>query len=90
MQSRATGQFYVGATTNLQRRLEQHAAGTTISTRRMRPWRLLGYEIHASMRAARTREVLLKRNPRMRFFLIKRAVAGAPGTLIAPARSTGR
>jgi predicted GIY-YIG superfamily endonuclease len=87
IQSLTTGKFYIGATADLPRRLDRHAQGTTAYTRAERPWTLVGYEVHATMREARARERLLKRNPRMRFFFIKRALAGPTGSLIAAPRS---
>ncbi|MBI3011262.1 MAG: GIY-YIG nuclease family protein [Candidatus Omnitrophica bacterium] len=75
IQSVADGKFYVGVTGNLQRRLDRHNQGTTPFTRNKGPWRLVGYELYQSLPHARSREQILKRNPRMRFFFIKRAVS---------------
>ena len=38
LESLATGRCYVGATTDLQRRLDRHTRGTTAYTRSERPW----------------------------------------------------
>ena len=90
LESLATGKFYVGATTDLQRRLDRHQQGTTAYTRSERPWRLVGYEYYPTMREARAREGVLKRNPRMRFFFVKRALTGPRGAIIAPPTRSGR
>ena len=82
LQGLSTGKFYIGATSDLQRRLDRHHQGTTAYTRSERPWRLVGYEGYPTMREARARERVLKRNPRMRFFFVKRALANSTGLLI--------
>jgi len=77
LQSVRTGKLYLGWTTDLQRRLEQHQTGQSRYTRSRGPWELVAYEHCASREAAKQRERLLKRNPRMRFFVIKRALGEA-------------
>ena len=84
LESLSTGKWYVGATTDLQRRLDRHEQGTTAYTRGERPWRLVGYEVYPTMRAARAREQALKRNPRMRSFFVKRALARPTDSRIPP------
>src|SRR3989338_1255174 len=87
LESLSTGKFYIGATAELQRRLDRHAQSTTAYTRSERPWRLVGYEVYPTMREARAREHTLKRNPRMRFFFVKRALAGPHGCAIVAPRA---
>jgi putative endonuclease len=53
---------YVGWTTDPQRRLDEHNAGTGARFTRGRRWVLLHCERHASMRAAMSREWHLKRD----------------------------
>jgi predicted GIY-YIG superfamily endonuclease len=58
----ADGSLYVGATTNLARRLVRHREGTAAAyTTTRRPVRLVYSEEHASVRAALVRERPLKR-----------------------------
>jgi len=73
--SRVSDCFYIGATNSLRRRLDWHNRGLGGAfTAKHAPWDLVGYEVHASYMAARRREATLKRNARMRFLFIKRAV----------------
>ncbi|WP_397546319.1 GIY-YIG nuclease family protein [Rhodothermus marinus] len=41
LQSKTTGRLYIGHTQNLQRRLHEHNAGQTRSTRNRGPWQLI-------------------------------------------------
>ena len=78
LRSRTTGNFYIGTSTNPQRRLDQHNAGRTVYTSKHRPWELLGGEAFPTLAAARRREAALKRSSRMRLFFIKRTLNGSP------------
>ncbi len=60
LQSKTTGLFYIGSTTDLERRLAEHARGQTPSTRGRGPWRLVYREEFPSVKAARQRERKLK------------------------------
>lgn len=66
------GSYYLGWTTNVVRRLVEHNQGLTSFSRRKRPWQLVGFERLTSPEAAKARERLLKRNPRMLRLLKKR------------------
>lgn len=57
---------YVGWTTDVDRRLGQHNAGTGARTTRGRAWTLIHLEPHASKQAAMSREWLLKRDRKFR------------------------
>ena len=57
---------YVGWTTDLERRLARHNAGTGARSTRGRTWVLLYTERHADRRAAMRREWHLKRDRRLR------------------------
>jgi putative endonuclease len=57
---------YVGWTTDLDRRLAQHNAGTGARSTRGRVWVLLYAEQHATQREAMSREWHLKRDRRLR------------------------
>ncbi len=51
---------YIGSTTNLKLRLEQHNAGKVISTKPRLPMKLIYYEAYYSEKDARHREHNLK------------------------------
>lgn len=55
--------LYIGYTTNLKRRLEEHAGGESKSTAPRRPFKLLLVEYYESASDARRREHYLKTNP---------------------------
>ncbi len=60
--SKPFGTLYVGVTTNLARRMEQHLSGSVPGfTRAYDVKRLVYYEIHDTLLAARERERRLKR-----------------------------
>ncbi|MEM6642464.1 MAG: GIY-YIG nuclease family protein, partial [Bacteroidota bacterium] len=50
------GRFYVGMTTNIQRRLNEHNSGRNRSTKGYRPWKLFFTEELTSRMEARKRE----------------------------------
>lgn len=66
------GDFYVGWTTDVNRRLKEHNAGLTRSTKARRPFKLVGYETYPSSEAAKKRERTLKHCPRMNALFKKR------------------
>jgi len=82
LQSLKTGGFYLGRTTDLWRRLDQHNVGTVRYTRKHKPWNLLAYEVHQSVESATERERTLKRRHRMKTFFIKRALAVPQGSCL--------
>ena len=51
---------YIGFTSNIQTRLEQHNSGKTKSTRPYKPWEMLFHEVHNSLEKALAREKWLK------------------------------
>jgi putative endonuclease len=61
LQSEATGRFYVGSTSDLDRRLSEHARNHTPSTRNRGPWKLVHQEAFPSLAEARRREYEIKR-----------------------------
>lgn len=77
------GKFYVGWTTDLNRRLEEHNAGLTRSTRNRRPFELVYYETYASPEEAKNRERALKRNPNMLYHFKKRGLNKPAGSKCA-------
>ncbi|MEO8637296.1 MAG: GIY-YIG nuclease family protein [Candidatus Taylorbacteria bacterium] len=54
------GKFYKGYTGNLQRRLNEHRSGHTISTRKMKELSVVYKEEYATFEEARAREVYFK------------------------------
>jgi putative endonuclease len=60
---------YVGWTTDLDRRLNQHNNGTGAKSTRGRRWVLVYAEHHATRRAAMSREWHLKRDKKLRKML---------------------
>lgn len=79
------GKTYIGSTKDLRRRLKEHNAGISFSTKPFLPWKLIYYEAFDDERAARSREKNLKYNGnavrelKKRVFLSK---SGAGYTLI--------
>lgn len=65
-QGRGGPRTYVGWTTDLERRLAQHNAGTGARSTRGRSWTLLYAERHATREDAMRREWHLKRDRRFR------------------------
>ncbi len=51
---------YVGYTSDLKRRFEQHNLGSVNFTKKYKPWRLVYYEAYTSEKLARDRERKLK------------------------------
>jgi len=60
LQSISTQRFYIGSTTDLERRLAEHERGQTPSTRGRGPWRFVYLEEFDILAAARQRERELK------------------------------
>ena len=52
--------FYVGMTTNIEKRVGEHNRGYTKSTKAYVPWELFFFEEYASREEARKREIYLK------------------------------
>lgn len=52
--------YYIGSTDNLVRRLKQHNAGVSRSTKRYLPWRFVYLEGYANVEDAKDREKKLK------------------------------
>ena len=71
----STGRYYIGSTTDLERRLEQHRHGHTHSTRRLgNPLELVVSLVVSTLAEARAleREMKRKKNPRLALHLLER------------------
>ena len=53
-------QYYIGLTSNLRQRLQEHNSGNNGSTKKGRPWKLIYAEAYTSEALARNRELKLK------------------------------
>jgi len=72
LQSRKDGEFYIGSTNDLQRRVKEHNAGKVRSTKARIPFELLYYEAYRSEKDARERERKLKLRGQARRQLLER------------------
>ena len=52
--------MYVGQTSDLRNRLQEHHQGENISTKLHRPWRLIHYEAYLNEKDTKRREKYLK------------------------------
>jgi putative endonuclease len=60
LQSLKDNHFYIGFTSDLKRRLTQHAKGLSASTKFHRPYKLIHYEYFIDEKDAKIREEFLK------------------------------
>ncbi|MBI4394778.1 MAG: GIY-YIG nuclease family protein [Candidatus Omnitrophica bacterium] len=74
LRSVKTGRFYLGWTTDLNRRFQEHNLGKSSYTRSRGPWELINYELYQSVQSAKNRERALKHNPIMMNLFKKRAL----------------
>lgn len=74
LRSLTTKKSYLGWTTDIHRRLEEHNSGVSKYTKSRGPWELIGYETHVNAQLAKERERKLKHNPRMHYFFRKRVL----------------
>jgi len=58
--SKKDSKFYIGVTSNLKQRLQQHARGNVTSTKKRRYLKLIHYEYFINKKDAEAREVFLK------------------------------
>lgn len=81
LKSLKDGKFYTGFTTDVKKRLEEHNAGQTSSTRHRRPLELMYYEACTAQADALARERFLKSGMGKRYLnnRMKRALAIANG-----------
>ena len=67
LQSESDSGLYIGRTTDLRRRFEEHQSGESQSTKGRRPWTLIYYEAYLDEADASGREVFLKSGGGRRF-----------------------
>ncbi len=60
LQSQKRGNLYIGYTSDLRRRFEEHNRGENVSTKLSRPWKLIHYEAYLNNEDAKRREYYLK------------------------------
>ena len=60
LRSMKTQKWYIGFTSNLQKRLKQHNYGSVTATKRGKPWELIYAELYLDKRDAMGRETFLK------------------------------
>ena len=61
LQSETDYTYYVGFTSNLEERVNEHNFGSTRYTSKKRPWKLVYQERFSTEREARKRELAIKR-----------------------------
>jgi putative endonuclease len=60
LQSEKTGRYYIGVTSNVQRRLKEHNSGLVKSTAPYKPWELKRVEEFSDINSAYQRERFIK------------------------------
>ena len=70
LKSLKNGSLYVGYTTDLKKRFQEHNRGKNFSTKTLCPWELIHYEAYLDINDAMRREKYLKTNQGAR--LLKR------------------
>ncbi|MFZ6014772.1 MAG: GIY-YIG nuclease family protein [Patescibacteria group bacterium] len=72
LQSKKNQSLYIGMTTDLERRLNEHNSGKVYFTSRHYPYNLIYYESYQSIELAKERERQLKRFDSAYYSLLKR------------------
>ncbi len=72
LRSELTGRHYIGQTSDLTARFTAHNAGRVRTTKKGRPWTLVGCETYETRSGARWRERQLKLHSGTRLSFIKR------------------
>lgn len=60
IESKGEGELYIGYTSDLKRRLEEHNRGESQYTKHKRPWKLIYYESCLNQQDAKRREKYFK------------------------------
>lgn len=61
LKSKKSGQYYIGSTLNISKRLKEHNSGQTASTRNKGPWELVFEQKYPSIAEAQEIELGLKK-----------------------------
>jgi len=69
LRSLKDGSFYIGYTSNIDRRLEEHNLGESRYTKKKKPWEIFYFEIFRSKREALKRERFLKKQKNTSFYM---------------------
>lgn len=72
--SQKDNELYIGSTTDLKKRLQEHNSGKVLSTKTRIPFKLLYYEAYFSEQDAQEREAKLKQRGQARTHLLKRLI----------------
>jgi putative endonuclease len=72
LKSQKDGQLYIGETSDLKRRFEEHNAGKSIATKSRTPFELVYYEAYQNSLLAKQREYKLKKFGQSYYQLKKR------------------
>ncbi|PIT91184.1 excinuclease ABC subunit C [Candidatus Kaiserbacteria bacterium CG10_big_fil_rev_8_21_14_0_10_49_17] len=75
LKSHKDEELYIGCTSNLKRRVEEHNAGKSFSTKLRRPFELVYYEAYKSSIDAYARESALKKRGNARMHLKNRILS---------------
>lgn len=62
LQSKKKGSLYIGYTSDLRKRFQEHNRGLNFSTKPFRPWQLIHYEAYKNIKDVKRREKYLKSN----------------------------
>ena len=60
LESSKNNSLYIGCTSNLKKRLQEHNRGLNFSTKPYKPWRLIHFEGYRNKKDAKRREMYLK------------------------------
>ncbi len=72
IRSKLNGQYYIGQTSDLKRRIVEHNRGDSKYTRKYKPWKLVYFEAFISRDLAFRREKQLKRKAKAWQELLRR------------------
>lgn len=89
LRSLQTGKFYLGWTTDLQRRLSQHNSGEVRSTKNRGPYEIVYFEGYRDRQEALARERVLKERPNMLRHIKKHLFRSLNGASCGPKEVVG-